>query len=89
MLSENLFDNRPNLENIKKLGEDENYIFQALAYMGEASHFMAWANTVIENEKSVPEELKEQMKQVNEILTYLKEKLRQYNKGNENEKESE
>lgn len=78
--SDNVLDHRPNLKNLKAIGKEEDYVFQALAYMGDASHYMVWANTVIEH-VNVPETLKTEMKSISDKLTDLKELLR--NCGNE------
>ncbi len=67
---------QPNIENICALGKQEDYMFQALAYMGNASFQMAWANTVISNDNKVSEELKLEMKQINKNIQDIQKKLR-------------
>ncbi|MDZ4533932.1 hypothetical protein ORM92_22860 [Bacillus cereus] len=79
-LSGNVLDYRPNLENLKAMGLENDYVFQALAYMGNASQFMSWANTVLELVEEVPEELKEEIKKVHSGIWRMQEKLREYKK---------
>ncbi|MDP1457496.1 hypothetical protein Q8G37_13635 [Bacillus wiedmannii] len=79
-LSGNVLDYRPNLENLKAMGLENDYVFQALAYMGNASQFMSWANTVLELVEEVPEELKEEIKKVHSSIWETQEKLREYKK---------
>lgn len=74
--SDNVLDHRPNLENLKAIGKENDYVFQALAYMGDASHFMSWANTVLEHVEEVPEELKEEIKKVHSGIWEMQERLR-------------
>ncbi|WCK57469.1 hypothetical protein PP175_25730 (plasmid) [Aneurinibacillus sp. Ricciae_BoGa-3] len=69
---------QPNYENFKQLGKLDDFIFQSLAHMGNASSQMSWANTVLENEKHVPNELKEEMRCVTAQINALQEKLRMY-----------
>ncbi|HDR5271802.1 hypothetical protein E8M24_08465 [Bacillus thuringiensis] len=76
-LSGNVLDYRPNLENLKAMGLENDYVFQALAYMGNASQFMSWANTVLELVEEVPEELKEEIKKVHSGIWEMQEKLRE------------
>lgn len=78
--SDNVLDYRPNLENLKALGLEEDYVFQALAYMGNASQFMSWANTVLELVEEVPEQLKQDIKKVHSGIWEMQEKLREYKK---------
>ncbi|ASL62680.1 hypothetical protein FORC47_p328 (plasmid) [Bacillus cereus] len=78
--SDDLFDYRPNLENLKKMGKENDYIFQALAYMGHASSFMSWANTVLEFVEEVPEEMKEEIKKVHSGIWEMQEQLRKVKK---------
>ncbi|MEB9684589.1 hypothetical protein BK742_26135 [Bacillus thuringiensis serovar pingluonsis] len=75
-LSDNVLDYRPNLENLKAMEKDDDYVFQALAYMGNASQFMSWANTVLELVEEVPEELKEEIKKVHSGIWGMQERLR-------------
>lgn len=74
--SDNVLDHRPNLENLKAIGKETDYKFQALAYMGHASHFMSWANTVLGLVEEVPEELKEEIKKVHSGIWEMQERLR-------------
>ncbi|MEG7339142.1 hypothetical protein V6E27_10940 [Bacillus cereus] len=78
--SDNVLDHRPNLENLKAIGKEDDYLFQALAYMGNASKFMSWANTVLELVEEVPEQLKQDIKKVHSGIYEMQEKLREYKK---------
>lgn len=60
----------------KRIGREQDYVFQALAYMGKASYEMAFANTVIEDENRVSEDIKERMKSINRQIHELQEELR-------------
>ena len=68
---------QPNYENIKKIGKQEDFIFQALAHMGNASHLMSWANNCVEDVTEVSKEVKNEMKQINETIHHLQERLRE------------
>lgn len=81
--SENVLDHRPNLANLKALGLEDDYVFQALAYMGDASQFMSWANTVLALVDDVPEQLKRDIKKVHLGIHEMLEKLRAYKKDEE------
>ncbi|AYF85064.1 hypothetical protein D7J84_28755 (plasmid) [Bacillus thuringiensis] len=78
--SDNVLDHRPNLANLKAIGKEDDYLFQALAYMGNVSQFMSWANTVLELVEEVPEELKKEIKKVHSGIWEMQEKLREYKK---------
>lgn len=67
---------QPNIENICALGKQEDYIFQALAYMGNASFQMAWASTVLSNDNKVSQEIMLEMNQINKNIEDLHKKLR-------------
>ena len=60
----------------KDMGKEEDYIFQALAYMGNASNQMAWANTVLDEDESVSKRIKDEMKQINVKISELQILLR-------------
>lgn len=68
---------QPNHDNFNKIGKGDDYIFQALAHMGNASHQISWANTVVEDLTDVPEELKSEMKQINQTIYELQQRLRE------------
>ncbi|MRS27110.1 hypothetical protein GJV13_25560 [Bacillus sp. RIT694] len=75
--SDNVLDHRPNLENLKAIGKEDDYLFQALAYMRNASQFMSWANTVLELVEEVPEQLKQDIQKVHSGIWEMQEKLRE------------
>lgn len=68
---------QPNYENIKKLGKQDDFVFQALAHMGNASHLMSWANNYVEDVAAVPQELKSEMVQLTSEINRLQERLRE------------
>lgn len=67
----------PNQENIETIGKSDDYIFQALAYMGMSSHHMSWANTTVEDLTNVSDQIKKEMKSINEQIQALQERLRE------------
>ncbi|ERI07247.1 hypothetical protein [Aneurinibacillus aneurinilyticus] len=69
---------QPNYEGFIQLGKLDDFIFQSLAHMGNASCQMSWANTVLENEKSVPAEIKDEMRRVTAQISVLQERLRSF-----------
>ncbi|PFJ07324.1 hypothetical protein COD67_00955 [Bacillus cereus] len=75
--SDNVLDHRPNLENLKVIGKEDDYVFQTLAYMGDASKFMSWANTVLECAEGIPDELKQEIKKVHAGIWEMQERLRE------------
>ncbi|MGG4186415.1 hypothetical protein ABEW24_23980 [Paenibacillus jamilae] len=70
---------QPNYEGFAKLGVLDDYVFQSLAHMGNASHLMSWAFTVLDH-TDVPKELREEVRQVVAAIPELQEKLRAYRK---------
>jgi hypothetical protein len=67
---------QPNYDNFVSLGKDNDFIFQALAHLGNASHLTSWANTVIEDVDRVPQELKIEMIQICEKIHVIQDQLR-------------
>ncbi|MFD0673945.1 hypothetical protein [Cohnella sp. GCM10027633] len=67
---------QPNYEGFKTLGKLDDFIFQALAHMGNASNHNSWANTVLEHCAEVPHELKEKIKSINSDIHLYQEELR-------------
>lgn len=47
-MKERVLEMQPLRGNFKLIGKEKDYIFQALAYMGEANAQISWANTVLE-----------------------------------------
>lgn len=68
---------QPLYDNFKRIGKQNDFIFQALAYMGNATHHMSWANTVLEHEEKVPKELKAEMLQTTAKIHELQDRLRE------------
>lgn len=65
---------------VKLTKEQDDYIFSALAYMGNSSHQMSWANNCLEDILVVPENLKKEMIQINSKIHELQDKLREIRK---------
>jgi hypothetical protein len=70
---------QPNYEGFKQLGVLDDYVYQSLSHMGNASHLMSWAFTVLDH-TDVPKELREEIRQVVAAIPELQEKLRAYRK---------
>ncbi|MCR6850442.1 hypothetical protein [Bacillus sp. IBL03825] len=62
-MKEDILAHQPLRNNFKNIGRENERVFQSLVYMGNASHYMARANTVIEY-LNVPETLKTEMKNI-------------------------
>ncbi|MGF9909549.1 hypothetical protein [Brevibacillus porteri] len=54
----------------------KDFLFHALASMGNASGQMSWANTCVRDIQDVPDEVKARMKQINVQIHELQEQLR-------------
>jgi len=52
----------PLYDNFERIDKLESPIFQAIVYIQNATNFLSWANTVIEEHKDVPDEVKDFMK---------------------------
>ncbi|WNO29858.1 hypothetical protein [Bacillus phage SDFMU_Pbc] len=70
-------------EAFRALGREDDYVYQALAFLGEASHNMAIASTVLRNESSVPKDLKKKIKNYQQAFWELEDQLREYSKDNQ------
>jgi len=54
----------------------KDFLFRALANMGNASGTIAWANTCVEDIEDVPDEVKARMNRINVQIHELQEELR-------------
>ncbi|WP_019536188.1 hypothetical protein [Paenibacillus ginsengihumi] len=72
---------QPNNEIFIKLGKQDDYIFQALAHIGKASHLMSWANTCLMDVAEVPHEMKSEMILLTTALVRMQERLREISKA--------
>jgi hypothetical protein len=61
--------------------EKLDYMFHALAYMGNASSQMSWANNCVEDVSEIPEELKSDMKKINVEIYRIQEQIRAVRNG--------
>ncbi|MBD7970339.1 hypothetical protein [Paenibacillus gallinarum] len=66
---------QPGYEKFKQLGVLDDYVYQSLVHMGNASHQLSWALTVLEH-TDVSNELQEEIRQVVTAIPKLQEKLR-------------
>ncbi|OKO50625.1 hypothetical protein ABH17_028765 (plasmid) [Bacillus toyonensis] len=51
---------QPLRNNLGRIDKENDFVFQLLVHMGNASHYMAWENTIIED-LNVPENLKKEI----------------------------
>lgn len=70
-------------DKFEALGKGDDYVFQALAFLGETTNNLALARTVIANEPSVPKDLKMKLKDYQQVLWELQDQLREYSKDNQ------
>lgn len=70
---------QPNYDAFRKIGVLDDYIYQSLSHMGNASHLMSWAFTVLDH-TDVPLELREEIRKAVTVIPSLQEKLRAYKK---------
>ncbi|AGB62759.1 hypothetical protein [Bacillus phage phiAGATE] len=70
-------------DKFKALGRENDYVYQALAFLGEASHSMSLAATVLRNESSVPKDLKKKIKNYQQAFWELQDQLRECSKDNQ------
>lgn len=73
--------NQPDYAYLKELGLHEDYLFQVLAYMGNASHQMAWASTTLSAVDEVPVEVITGLKEIYQKMCDVQEQLRDIRKG--------
>ncbi|WP_024634269.1 MULTISPECIES: hypothetical protein [Paenibacillus] len=66
---------QPNYEDFQQLGKQDDYIFQSLVHLGNASHHVSWGLTVLEY-TDVPVELKEEIRQLQRAVKNVQEQLR-------------
>lgn len=71
---------QPGYARFKELGMLDDFIYQALVHMGNASQQWSWANTVLENAPLVPQVLKERIRAISGSFHPLAEELREYRK---------
>ncbi|WP_179283599.1 hypothetical protein [Paenibacillus sp. VTT E-133291] len=69
---------QPGYDKFKERGMLDDYVYQALVHMGNASEQWSWANTVLEHAPHVPNVLKECIRSVSSTLHPLAEELRVY-----------
>ncbi|CAM4410180.1 hypothetical protein [Paenibacillus xylanexedens] len=66
---------QPGYEGFKQLGKLEDYVYQSLTHLGDASYKLSWGLTVLEH-TDVPVEVQEEIKQAMQAISKVKEKLR-------------
>ncbi|MEK4185648.1 hypothetical protein [Paenibacillus sp. FSL L8-0494] len=70
---------QPNYEGFKRLGKLDDYVYQSLAHLGNASHHLSWGLTVLDY-TDVPKDLREEIRQAGIVIHKLQEKLREHKK---------
>lgn len=60
-----------------EMGKSEDYVFQALVFAGKSSQQLSLAATVLQVQNEIPEELKSELRGVQQQLHAFTEKLRQ------------
>ncbi|MCA1066166.1 hypothetical protein QTG56_25130 (plasmid) [Rossellomorea sp. AcN35-11] len=63
-------------DHFKALGKEDDFIFQALAFAGKGNNNLSLATTLLSEADEVPEELKSELKSIQEQLHQFREKLR-------------
>jgi cob(I)alamin adenosyltransferase len=63
-------------EKFEAIGKGDDYVFQALAFTGDASGKLSLATTILSDLDKIPKELKEELKSIQTQLHDFKEKLR-------------
>ncbi len=63
-------------EKFKAIGKDDDYVFQSLAFLGNGSKELSIATTILSDLNEVPSDLKDELKNIQEQIHYLMEKLR-------------
>ena len=64
------------VEKFKELGKSDDYVYQALSFLGNGSWQLALASTLLRDEPKVSEELKLELKEIQRKLGDFQEKLR-------------
>lgn len=74
---------QPGYENLKHLGKLDDYIYQSLVHMQNASHQLSWGLTVLDH-ADIPADLREEIRltvvKTSSALSDLQEKLRSLRK---------
>ncbi|WP_339188410.1 hypothetical protein MKX33_00715 [Paenibacillus sp. FSL R5-0490] len=66
---------QPGYEGFKQLGKSDDYVYQSLVHLGDASYRLSWGLTVLEH-TDVPVEVQEEIKQAMQAVGDIKQKLR-------------
>jgi hypothetical protein len=64
------------MERFEAIGKGDDYIFQALAFAGEASGQLSLATTILSDLDHVPNDLKEELKSIQNQLHDFRDRLR-------------
>lgn len=65
------------VDTFEAIGKGDDYKFQALAFAGNGSHQLSLATTILSDLVEVPEELKAELKSIQNQLNDFKDKLRE------------
>lgn len=63
-------------DRFKEMGKENDLIFQSLVFLGEGSQKLSLVTTVLGHEENVPEELKDELKAIQQHVHNFKDKLR-------------
>ena len=69
------------VEKFKRLGKENDLVFQALVFLGNSSHYLSLATTVLVRDEEVPVELKGVLKDVQQQVQVFQERLREFSKN--------
>lgn len=64
------------MNHFKEMGKEQDFFYQALSFMGEASWKLSIASTVMREEDAIPIDLKKELKKIQTQLSDFQEKLR-------------
>lgn len=69
------------VDHFNKMGMGADYGYQSLVFLGESSHTLSLATTVLGNADNVPEEVKRKLKAIQNQVHEVKELIREAGKA--------
>lgn len=64
------------VDRFKEMGKENDPIFQTLVFLGNGSHHLSLASTVLQHYDGLPTELKVELKSIQQQLNDFQEKIR-------------
>jgi hypothetical protein len=64
------------VDQFKSIGKEDDFIFQSLVFLGHGSKNLSLSTTLLSEADEVPEELKRELKGIQEQLHEFREKIR-------------